>query len=219
LELELGLWKAGVTLVAGLDEAGRGALAGPVVAAAVVLPTNQRQLEDGLTGVLDSKKLSHPQRLEAMRQIRGTALAWSAGAASHHEIDALGLLPATRLAMTRALSRLRLQPAHLLIDYLLLPEDERPQTSLAYGEDRSLSIAAASIVAKVTRDRWMSALSASYPGYELGRHKGYATELHRQALQRLGPSPVHRTSYAPVAQRVAAVDEPGRRTQPNPLLP
>ena len=203
LDLEIGLWQAGAELVAGLDEAGRGALAGPVVAGAVVLPALPDRLAERLSEVLDSKRLSHHQRLRAFRQVRLTARAWSAGAASHQEVDSIGLLPATRLAMTRALARLRAQPVYLLIDYLLLPEDERPQTSIAHGEDRSLSIAAASIVAKVTRDRWMSALGVSYPGYELARHKGYATECHRLALQRLGPSPVHRYSCAPVAACLA----------------
>lgn len=199
LGYELELHNSGLTTVAGLDEAGRGALAGPVVAAALILPLDDPHLIDRLAMVRDSKELSASQREQALGVIERLALVWGCGVASHLEVDELGLLPATRLAMTRALAALSIAPHYLLIDHLILREDERPQTALVHGDRISLSIAAASIIAKVTRDRQMVALGAEYPGYGLAQHKGYGTMAHRQALARLGPSPIHRLSYQPVA--------------------
>lgn len=200
LTFELSLHRAGLGLVAGLDEAGRGALAGPVTAAAVILPLDdQGTVLGALEGVRDSKQMTPDQRERALKAICDLALGWAVGSASPGEIDTLGLVPATRRAMARALAELSLAPEYLLLDYLLLPGDDRPQTALVRGDRRSLTIAAASVVAKVTRDKEMVALEDRYPGYGLAQHKGYGTADHRAALERLGPTPVHRKSYAPVA--------------------
>ena len=195
LAFEQALWTAGVRLVAGVDEAGRGPLAGPVAAAAVVLPADPGVAER-LTGVRDSKQLSPSARQAARLQILAAALTWGVGFASAEEIDALGILPATHLAARRALDELARQPEHLLLDYLFLRESALPQTSLIKGDCRSLSIAAASVLAKTSRDALMLELDAQYPGYGLAAHKGYGTLAHRQALRRLGPCPIHRRSFA-----------------------
>lgn len=193
-------------LVAGVDEAGRGPLAGPVVAAAVVLdigrtPRKLRQLID------DSKKLSRAQRDEAfaaLMQARGGAvLALAVGAASTAEIDRVNILQATFLAMTRALARLPLRPDHALIDGNRLPRDlPCPATALIDGDALSFSIAAASILAKVVRDRAMTRLAMRYPGFGWTTNAGYGTEEHTQGLARLGPTRHHRLSFAPCAQFV-----------------
>lgn len=188
--------------MAGIDEAGRGALAGPVVAAAVVLPLAQGDLLDSLAGVRDSKQLSPRQRESAAESIRAMARCWGIGAASHQEIDEQGIVPATHRAMRRALHDLPLDPDYLLLDYEILREDERPQTALVRGDACCLTIAAASILAKVERDRRMVEFDQIYPGYGLARHKGYATRFHRAALNDLGPSPIHRLSYTPVAATI-----------------
>lgn len=194
LEFEQALWAAGVERVAGIDEAGRGPLAGPVAAAAVIFPADLHVAER-LEGVHDSKQLSIRAREVARQQILQTAVAWGVGFASVEEIDELGIVPATRLAASRALSALVLPPAHLLLDYLFLGESELPQTSLIKGDCRSLSIAAASILAKTARDALMLELDAQYPGYGLAIHKGYGTPAHRQAIRALGASPAHRHSF------------------------
>ncbi len=194
---ERALWRQGFRYIAGIDEAGRGALAGPVCAAAVILPpTSPDRLP--LSGVRDSKQMTASQRKAAAVHIRAAALAWGVGFASSAEIDALGILPATRLAAQRALAALSPPPDALLLDYLLLPDVELPQTSLIKGDARSLSIAAASVLAKTSRDARMVELEAQYPGYGFARHKGYGTAAHRQALARLGPTPMHRRSFAPL---------------------
>jgi ribonuclease HII len=186
-------------LVAGLDEAGRGALAGPVVAGAVVLPLDQLRLHSALREVRDSKLMTARQRERAFDRILDLAHTAATGAASSDEIDRLGLIPATRLAMTRALSGLTSAPAHLLLDYMLLPEVDLPQTSMPHCDARCLSVSCASVLAKVTRDHIMIELDRRYPGYGFGQHKGYATAAHRSALAALGPCDAHRRSYAPVA--------------------
>jgi ribonuclease HII len=206
LRQERRLWAAGCRPVAGVDEAGRGAWAGPVVAAAVILP-ERRGLRRLLRGVRDSKLMTPAQREVWATHITQLALASAIGQASAEEIDRLGILAATRLAMRRAVEGLAPGPAHLLIDHLLLPELPQPQTGLTHGDARVLSIAAASVLAKVDRDRSMLALDAIYPGYGFGQHKGYGTRSHQEALARLGPSPIHRRSYAPV-QRVFASSSP-----------
>ena len=198
LAFEREFMELGLGLVAGLDEAGRGAWAGPVVAAAVILPLERPDLADVLEGVTDSKKLSPARRETLLERIRSVALAVGIGGAGPGEVDRDGLIPATRAAMIRALAGLACQPQALLLDYILLPTVSLPQTSLVKGDARSLSIAAASIVAKVHRDRAMVALDAQYPGYCFSRHKGYGTTAHRAALERLGPSDVHRMSYEPI---------------------
>lgn len=199
-KLEHALSAGGFRLIAGLDEAGRGALAGPVVAAAVIFPTDRPDLAETLRAVHDSKQLSASRRQHAFQLIQHEAISWSTGSASNTEVDQLGLLPATRLAMHRALAALEPQPEHLLLDYILLSEDERPQTSQAKADAKSLSVAAASIMAKVSRDQHMIECDDHYPEYGFCRHKGYGTSEHRQALQRLGPTPLHRQSYQPVAR-------------------
>jgi ribonuclease HII len=195
LSFELALWKAGLTRVAGIDEAGRGALAGPVAAAVVILPPEKRLVE-WLRGVRDSKQLSSMQRETARGVILRYAVCWGVGFASSQEIDHMGILPATRLAACRALEELPTSPVHILLDYLFLPEVGIPQTALIKGDCRSLSIAAASILAKTARDAQMVELDWLYPGYGFSVHKGYGTPQHRGALQQLGPCLVHRLSFA-----------------------
>jgi len=194
LSFELPLWSAGLKLVAGLDEAGRGALAGPVAAAAVILPASPDILL-ALHGVRDSKQMTPAQRQLWTERLHSQLLCYSVGFASHAEIDERGIVPATRLAMQRALCQLSLSPQHLLLDFLALPALSIPQTSLVKGDRRSLSIAAASVLAKNARDELMCRLDLQYPGYGFALHKGYGTLTHRRALQALGPSPVHRQSF------------------------
>jgi ribonuclease HII len=199
------LWADGFRCVAGLDEAGRGSWAGPVVAAAVILPPDQPDLARHLAGVRDSKTLSPARREALLDLIERHALAWGVGAVSPAGIDARGIVPATREAMSLALGALSRPADYLLIDHISLPDQPLPQVSLPKGDARILSIAAASIVAKVSRDRMMVELDATYPGYGFARHKGYGTPQHRAALERLGPCAVHRLSFAPL-QRLAASD-------------
>ena len=198
LDRELKLVSAGHRFVAGIDEAGRGALAGPVVAAAVVLPLDRFDLARALSEVRDSKQLSPASRHRCLKEIREIAIAVGVGEASPREVDDLGLLPATHTAMQRAVEALDPQPSHLLVDHIRIPELELPQDPITRGDQSVLSIAAASVVAKVWRDRLMAELGERYPEYGFERHKGYGTEKHRQALAHLGPCPEHRHSYAPV---------------------
>ena len=195
LSFEQALWECGTITIAGIDEAGRGALAGPVAAAAVILPVGPGSAIQ-LKGTRDSKQMTPHQREEARQRIRTVALAWGVGFASAEEIDSLGILPATRLAASRALGALTIPPAHLLLDYLFLPDIPLPQTALVKGDCRSLSIAAASVMAKTSRDALLCELDLRYPGYGFAAHKGYGTQAHRLALERLGVSPVHRLSFA-----------------------
>lgn len=210
LDYETRLWAKGYRHLAGLDEAGRGAWAGPVVAAAVILPPESPGLLQHLAGVRDSKTLTAPRREGLLEIIEARALAFSIGAIPPSEIDGLGIVPATRKAMALALETLSLPADHLLIDYLPLPGISLPQYNLAKGDARVLSIAAASIVAKVHRDRMMVDLGASYPGYGFAQHKGYGTAQHQAALDALGPCPAHRLSFAPL-QRFGAT--PSQTTQ------
>jgi ribonuclease HII len=192
LEFEALLWQAGIPRVAGIDEAGRGAWAGPVCAAAVILPPDPSLLQ-ALDGVRDSKLMSPAQRERWAPRIRELAAAWGVGFASAAEIDTLGILPATRLAALRALEGC---PAdHLLTDLLLFRELELSQTALVKGDRRSLSVAAASVLAKTARDARMLELDWEYPGYGFARHKGYGTQGHRAALSRLGLCQEHRKSF------------------------
>ncbi len=197
LSHELALWSNGALWVAGVDEAGRGAWAGPVVAAAVVLP-QIASIQVELGGVRDSKKMSPAQRESWSHRIRSCAVTWGIGQASALEIDAWGIVAATRRAIHRALGTLSVVPDHLLVDYLTLPTIPLPQISLAKGDALSLSIAAASILAKTSRDALMVNLDRIYPGYNFAAHKGYGTLEHKKAIQRLGPSPVHRRSFQPL---------------------
>ncbi|MGW8249003.1 MAG: ribonuclease HII [Anaerolineales bacterium] len=192
---ESALWRDGISYVAGIDEAGRGALAGPVSAGIVILPADPL-LAEQLVGVDDSKRLTSEQREYWAARLKKIALAWEVGLASHAEIDLLGIVPAVHLAISRALRRLRLRPEHLLIDYLGLPEISIRQTSLVKGDQRSLSIAAASILAKTARDTILCQMDLKYPGYGFAAHKGYSTPGHVAALQSLGPCPEHRITYS-----------------------
>jgi len=191
---ELTLWNSGVQFIAGIDEAGRGALAGPVAAAAVIFPPDPG-LEARLRGVNDSKKLTKNGRDEWAQRIPGMALANAVGLASNTEIDEIGIVPATRLAVERALQGLYFSPQHLLVDFLKLPDCALPQTALIKGDARSLSIAAASIMAKTARDEMLRLLDLEYPGYGFAQHKGYGTRAHQQAIQELGLTASHRQSF------------------------
>jgi ribonuclease HII len=198
LNEELALFNAGHARVAGIDEAGRGAWAGPVCAAAVVLPLDRPGLADLLDGVRDSKQLSATRREELLPIIEDVAEAVGVGWASPAEIDEMGIALATRQAMARAVAGLNGRVSALLIDYVRLPEIDLPQRVLPRADIHCLSVAAASIVAKVTRDRLMVRLDRDYPGYGFARHKGYGTHQHREALARLGRSSVHRMSWKPI---------------------
>jgi ribonuclease HII len=192
------LIRQGHALVAGIDEAGRGAWAGPVVAAAVILPGRAMRLA-ALHGVRDSKLLTPTQREALFPTIQELALAVGVGMASHEEIDTLGIVPATRLAMRRAVEQLDPSPDALLIDALKLPDVPLPQRVMFHADTLCLSVAAASIVAKVTRDHLMMELDTQYSGYGFARHKGYGTQVHQQMLARLGPSAIHRMTFEPVS--------------------
>ena len=186
------------TLIAGIDEAGRGALAGPVVAAAVILPLND-QIETLLDGVNDSKQLTAKKRESLFDLICQHALAYGIGQQPASVIDQIGILPANRLAMGTAVTQLTPAPQFLLIDgRIRLPKLNTPQKSIVRGDSKSLSIAAASILAKVTRDRLMCELDGQFPHYGFAQHKGYGTELHRAAISQHGPCPQHRLSFAPI---------------------
>ena len=169
LSFEQALWAAGVSRVAGIDEAGRGPLAGPIAVSVVILPA-EVDLVERLTGVRDSKQMTPAQRAAACPRILVTALGTAVGFAEAAEIDELGIMPATRLAAWRALQALEQRPEHLLLDYLFLPDLDLPQTALIKGDRRSLSIAAASVLAKTARDARMAALDEEYPGYGFARH-------------------------------------------------
>ena len=182
--------------IAGLDEAGRGALAGPVAVGAVILPNDPAFLFSTLNGVRDSKQMTPLERESLAPRIQETALTWSVGFASAQEIDTLGIVPATRLAALRALQGLSLTPHYLLTDFRLeLPQLDLPQTALVHGDALCLSIAAASVLAKTARDELMRELDSQYQGYGLGKHKGYGTQLHRLAMKRMGISPIHRKTF------------------------
>jgi ribonuclease HII len=183
--------------VAGVDEVGVGPLAGPVIAAAVVLPQNVRE-----RGVDDSKRLTASQREDLAGRIGAVALAVGIGIAEVEEVDRLNVYHAALVAMRRAVESLSLVPERLLVDARTIPGIDMPQTPMVRGDQRSYSIAAASIVAKVRRDSLMRDLDAVYPGYGFGRNMGYGTAEHLAAIERLGPCPVHRRSFSPVRQLV-----------------
>jgi ribonuclease HII len=196
----------GHTYVAGLDEAGRGAWAGPVCAAAVVLPLNRDNLADLLDGVRDSKQLTAKRREVLLPIICEVALAVGVGWAKPADVDRFGVVAATRRAMTQAVRALDGQMAGqadaLLIDHLRLPGLNLPQRALPKADCRCLTVAAASIVAKVERDHLMIALDEDYPGYGFARHKGYGTRQHQEALRKLGPAPIHRMSWRPIRENL-----------------
>ena len=214
LVFERELWKSGLKTIAGLDEAGRGALAGPVAVGAVILPNDPSLLlghrpaknrradshrpDAGvLSAVRDSKQMTALQRECTAPRIKQFALAWGVGFASSDEIDSEGIVRATRLAALRALQELPVFPDYLLTDFRLeLPQLDISQTALVKGDVRCLSIAAASVLAKTARDALMCEMDLQIPGYGLAKHKGYGTLAHRQAVLRLGCSPIHRKSFS-----------------------
>jgi len=196
LRFEEELWEAGVESVAGVDEAGRGALGGPVAAGVVILPAGSKIFK-ALDGVQDSKQMTAKARNDWAEKINAIAMA-QVGFAGPEEIDELGIIPATRLAAMRAIAKLPHAPGHLLIDAISIPGAGIPETSLIKGDCRSLSIAAASIMAKVQRDEIMIQAETQYPGYGFAAHKGYGTVRHRTAIENLGPCPIHRMSFSPL---------------------
>jgi ribonuclease HII len=201
LRFEQEIWATGITRIAGVDEAGMSPLAGPVVAGAVILPIGFR-----LVGVDDSKKLDAKERERLAPEIKAKAIAWGVGVVSHEEIDRLNIYRAGLLALRRAVEALSPVPEHLLIDARKLKELAIPQHAIVRGDSLSLSIAAASIVAKTTRDAMMVELDGQYPGYGFAKHKGYPVAEHVEAIARLGVCAVHRRSFGPV--RKALGQEP-----------
>ena len=187
-------------MVAGVDEAGRGPLAGPVIAAAVILDERDR-----IAGLADSKTLSERRREQLAQRIREQALACSIGRAGHEEIDRLNILNATLLAMQRAIRGLSIKPDRVLVDGNRCPDTEYPARAIIKGDGAEACISAASILAKVCRDREMQDLDRQYPGYGFARHKGYPTREHILALSANGPCPIHRRSFAPV-QRLSGTE-------------
>lgn len=195
--------RAGCRFIVGIDEVGRGPLAGPVAAAAVALPLERADLSNLLRGVRDSKAMSPAQRESVDETIKAVALAWGIGSCAAEEIDGIGIVPATKAAMQRALeqalAKADMQPDCLFLDYMLWPERrDVPQVSIVGGDKHSLSIACASVIAKVWRDNYMRQLDAVYPQYGFAQHKGYGTQAHRRALRRYGPCAEHRRSFEPV---------------------
>ena len=190
----------GYRYIAGIDEAGRGSLAGPVVAAAVILPPD---IDTPWIGeVRDSKQLSPSRRELLFHHIRKAAVAIGIGITQHETIDAEGIVKATQSAMKRAIDQLSPPPQFLLIDYMHLPRVLLPQKGITNGDSLCFSIACASIMAKVSRDHLMIELNGTYPGYGLARHKGYGTKEHLSCLHRLGPSSIHRQSFKPVREMI-----------------
>jgi len=198
LKFENALRKTGIRSIAGIDEAGRGPLAGPVVAAAVILPVRFRHpLLD------DSKKLTPEQREEVYAVlIARDDIRWAVAVVEHIEIDRINILRASHEAMRRAVQALSEPPEHALIDGLPVRPFPVPHTAIVQGDGKSKSIAAASVLAKVTRDHIMVQLDAEYPSYGFARHKGYCTELHLERLKLHGPCPIHRRTFLPVAEQL-----------------
>lgn len=196
LQFETELWAEGFNLIAGVDEAGMAPLAGPVVAGAVILPKNYR-----LRGLNDSKKILDSARREEMAaQIKRDALCWAVGRAEVEEIDKLNIYHAGLLAMRRAVEGLQHTPDFVLVDARKIPECPSPQRGIIHGDLLSASIAAASIIAKTTRDAHMAEFDSIYPGYNFASHKGYGTPAHYRALKEHGVLPIHRRSFAPIRQ-------------------
>ncbi len=189
------LYDNGLKLVCGCDEAGRGPLAGPVVVAAVVMPPLLR-----IEGINDSKKLSAKKREELYKVIEKNALAISVVFVYEDEIDELNIYQATKKGMLEAINKLKVKPDYSLIDAMPLSELKMPHESIIHGDAKSASIAAASIIAKVTRDHYMEKMDFKYPNYGFARHKGYCTKQHVLALEKYGPSPIHRKTYYPVSK-------------------
>ena len=201
--------RSGATQIAGLDEVGRGPMFGPVVAAAVIFPGGCR-----LRGLNDSKQLSEEQRNQFDVAIRATAIAWAIAAVDVETIDRINIRRASLLAMRMAVEQLAVAPDYLLVDGCDTIEWPCPQQAVVKGDARSYSIAAASVLAKVHRDRLLVEFDALYPGYGLARHKGYCSRQHLEALARLGPTPLHRKNWSPVAQRMLEFPETAEVLEP-----
>lgn len=202
LKYEKDLYKNGVKLIAGVDEVGRGPLVGPVVAAAVILPINYH-----LDGLNDSKKLTEKKRERFYDVLMQEAIAIGIGEASAKEIDEINIYQASKLAMMRALKNLKIKPEHVLVDAMPLKEIDIPSTSIIHGDALSLSIAAASVIAKVTRDRMMIELDKKYPEYGFAQHKGYPTKKHLEVLQKYGVLDNYRFTYGPVRDLINSCEE------------
>ena len=201
LSIEQEIRSGVVHYIAGIDEVGRGPLAGPVFAAAVILPPDPLACTP-LLGLRDSKQLSPASREHWATKIKEIALSWGIGSASAAEIDTIGIVPATQLAARRALESLLIDPEQLILDYMRIPGLEIPQISLVKGDQRSLTIAASSILAKTARDAECFELDQTYPGYGFAHNKGYGTPGHLAALIRLGPCPIHRYTFKPISQLI-----------------
>ncbi|MEM7535352.1 MAG: ribonuclease HII [Chloroflexota bacterium] len=191
-------WAKGVQFIAGIDEVGRGSIAGPVVAAAVVLKPHSKQ-EGIWSQVRDSKLLSPAKRLDMVVEIQARACAWGIGSVGPDKIDEIGIAPATKLAMQAAIDALTPQPDFLLIDWVRLAQVNIAQMSIKKADSKIVSVAAASILAKVHRDALMDKLHSQYPAYAFDQNKGYGTAVHRAAIEAHGPCPEHRFSFAPIA--------------------
>lgn len=218
-DFEHDLYSKGYQSIAGVDEAGRGAWAGPLVAGAVVLPHPDALLDfpdlaAGLADLRDSKMLTADTRERLISLIQQIAVGVGVGIVSSALIDVIGIGPANRLAWVRAINSMGVKPDHLLLDAFKLPAMRLPQKPIIRGDAVSMSIAAASIVAKVTRDRIMHEMDASHPGYGFARHKGYGTRLHSDSLRLNGVAPVHRKSFAPIRAAMLGQFEP---LEPSPL--
>ena len=203
LSYEKELYKQGLSLIAGVDEVGRGPLAGPVVAAAVILPKNCK-----IRGLNDSKKIPKKKHLEIFQAVQDQALAIGIGIMDNQVIDQVNIYEATKLAMKEAISQLSPQPEHLLIDAMQL-DLPISQTAIIKGDANSLSIAAASIVAKVTRDRMMTDYELTYPGYDFAHNVGYGTQHHLEGLKRKGITPIHRKTFEPIKSMLEEVEDKG----------
>lgn len=208
---EARLLSEGISLVAGVDEVGRGPLAGPVLAGVAILPPHPQGTWVGL--IRDSKQITRRQREVALCHLRSEALGLATGACSAEDVDTMGIVAATRLAMRRAIESLALRPEFLILDAISLPDVDIPQKSIVHGDALCLSVAAASIVAKVTRDRLMAEQDVVHPGYGFGRHKGYGTRHHLDRLRTLGPCPIHRYTFGPV-RAVARISGSARLQRP-----
>ena len=200
LSLEAEFRARGHRLVAGADEAGRGPLAGPVTAAAVILPPDLEPTADWLDAIDDSKRLTAKRRESAAEIIRASALAWAVEQVDSVEIDRIGIGPAVVRAMFAAVAVLRPAPDALLFDWIPLKQCPLPHRTVVKGDAKSLSIAAASILAKTARDEVMIRADRQYPEYGFARHKGYATAQHLRCLSEMGPTPIHRRSFSPLRQ-------------------
>jgi ribonuclease HII len=198
LSEEKALRERGYTLIAGIDEVGRGALMGPVMAAAVILPENFKGRWK--SKVRDSKQLSPKDREYLYDYICNAAITYGIGSSSNDEIDSMGISKATRIAMVKAVKQLDPQPQYLLIDYVVLKESYYPQKGIVDGDCLCFSIACASIIAKVTRDRLVTEMDKEFPGYNFAAHKGYGTEEHLECLRVKGPCALHRRSFSPVSE-------------------